>query len=243
VTTLPPIHRELLVNADPESAFAVFTDRIGQWWPLAEHGVFGAGATVGFEDGAIVERSPEGESTWWGRVTRWEPGESVAFSWHPGGDPDNASSVTVTFAARGAQTLVTLEHSGWEVYADPDVTRSEYDQGWPTVLDRYRDDVSASAPSTWVALWHRPGPGASESVFADPRFAEHVAFIDRMDEAGYLVAAGPLSDVDGEGLTILRLPGEGLLERATQLATEDDLSVSGGLLAVTVRPWRVIKSE
>jgi uncharacterized protein YciI len=61
-------------------------------------------------------------------------------------------------------------------------------------------------------------------------------FLDGMSEAGYLVAAGPLADIDGEGLTILRLPGDGLVARATQLATEDDLSVSGGLLAVTVRP-------
>jgi uncharacterized protein YciI/uncharacterized protein YndB with AHSA1/START domain len=242
VTTLPPIHREVLVDADPERAFAVFTDRIGHWWPLAEHGVYGVGATVGFEDGAIVERSPEGEPARWGQVTRWEPGEAVAFSWHPGGDPDKASTVIVTFLSRGAQTLVILEHSGWEVYVDPDAARSEYDQGWPPVLDRYRDDVSSSVPSTWVALWHRPGPGAPANVFADPRFADHVAFLDRMNEAGFLVAAGPLPDIDGEGLTILRLPGDGLLQRATQLATEDDLSVSGGLLAVTVRPWRVIKS-
>ncbi len=242
MTSLPPIRRELLVDADPQRAFAVFTDRIGQWWPLAEHGVFGPDATVRFEDGAIVERSPEGVPTLWGRVTRWEPGEAVAFSWHPGDDPDKASAVTVTFVARGRQTLVTLEHSGWEVYSEPDVARSEYDQGWPVVLGRYGDDVSSSAPSTWVALWHRPAPGAAANVFADPRFADHVAFLDRMNEAGYLVAAGPLSDVHGEGLTILRLPGEGSLEWATELATKDDLSVSGGLLAVTVRPWRVIKS-
>ena len=38
-----------------------------------------------------------------------------------------------------------------------------------------------------------------------------MAFLNRMHEAGYLVAAGPLTDAAGEGMTILRLPGAGRL--------------------------------
>jgi uncharacterized protein YciI len=49
--------------------------------------------------------------------------------------------------------------------------------------------------------------------------------------------AGPMSDRAGEGMTILRLPGPEQLGTATKLATEDDASVAGGFLAVTVRPW------
>jgi uncharacterized protein YciI len=64
-----------------------------------------------------------------------------------------------------------------------------------------------------------------------------------MREAGFLVAAGPLADADGEGMTILRLPGSGQLSTATRLATEDDVSVSIGFLAVTVRPWHVLMHE
>lgn len=41
-------------------------------------------------------------------------------------------------------------------------------------------------------------------------------------------------------MTILRLPGEDQLDKAIQLATEDDVSVATGFLAVTVRPWQVI---
>jgi hypothetical protein len=41
-------------------------------------------------------------------------------------------------------------------------------------------------------------------------------------------------------MTILRLPGSGQLGTATRLATEDDASVVAGLLAVTVRPWKVV---
>ena len=65
-------------------------------------------------------------------------------------------------------------------------------------------------------------------------------FLSRMQEAGYLVAAGPLTDEPGAGLAILRLPGEGQFETAVRLATEDDPSVACGFFTVTVRPWRVI---
>lgn len=95
---------------------------------------------------------------------------------------------------------------------------------------------------TWVALLHRPSPDGplDGNVFDDPRFAEHVAFLRRMSEAGYLVAAGPFSDALGHGLTILRLPGTDQLGLAAELATQDDKSVVSGLFDVTIRPWNVL---
>ena len=93
-----------------------------------------------------------------------------------------------------------------------------------------------------MALLHRPGPAAPQdgSLFADPRFGAHIQFLSRMQEAGYLVAAGPLTDEPGAGMAILRLPGEGQFETAVRLATENDPSVACGFFTVTVRPWRVI---
>jgi len=64
-----------------------------------------------------------------------------------------------------------------------------------------------------------------------------------MREAGYLVAAGPLADEDGAGMTILRLPGAGRLEEARRLATEDDSSVASGFFTVAVRPWQVVLTQ
>ena len=241
MSTVPPIRREILVDADPAAAFEVFTDGLGQWWPLDEHSAHGKDATVAFEDGQIVERSPDGEAAAWGTITRWEPPAAVAFTWHPGRPAERAGHVEVTFAAEGAQTLVRLEHTGWDAFDDPAAARAEYEHGWPLVLDRYREHAGG-AGETWVALLHRPGPAAPRtgSLFEDPRFGQHVAFLNRMREAGYLILAGPPGDAAGEGMTILRLPGDGRLGTATRLATEDDASVAGGFLAVTVRPWRVM---
>jgi uncharacterized protein YciI len=103
--------------------------------------------------------------------------------------------------------------------------------------------VSAGAPpgDTWVALLHRPADGTpGEQVVADARFGDHLAFLQRMANAGYLVAAGPLADRPGEGMTILRLPGDDRLAEAARLATEDDASVASGFFTVEVRPWRVV---
>jgi hypothetical protein len=141
MSTLPPIRREVLVGADPATAFDVFTVGIGRWWPLKELSVYGAGATVAFVDGEIVERSAEGEAAVWGTVTRWEPPVAVAFTWHPGKAPERASQVEVTFTATEGGTLVTLAHGGWEVFDDPGTACDEYNRGWAKVLDLYRDEV------------------------------------------------------------------------------------------------------
>src|SRR5262249_4220896 len=157
-----------------------------------------------------------------------------------------ASQVTVTFRAAGDQTLVVLEHAGWDVFADPVAARAEYEHGWPEVLRLYQaftvpgtaqvgqdvraDQAAASdqggesdgaGEATWVALVHRAGPAASPdiSLFAQPQFRDHIDFLQRMAGQGYLVAAGPLPDEPGAGMAILRLPGEDRLAEATRLAT------------------------
>ncbi len=61
MSTVPPIRREILVDANPETAFEVFTARVGKWWPVEDKSVYGAGTTVAFEDGQIIERSAVGQ--------------------------------------------------------------------------------------------------------------------------------------------------------------------------------------
>jgi uncharacterized protein YciI len=98
---------------------------------------------------------------------------------------------------------------------------------------------------TWVVLLHTPGPQAPKtgSLFEAPGFGDHAAFLQRMQDAGYLVAAGPLTDTAASGMTILRLPGPDRFEEAVALATGDDRSVAGGFFDCEVRPWRVVLSS
>jgi uncharacterized protein YndB with AHSA1/START domain/uncharacterized protein YciI len=238
--TVAPLRRAVIVEANPETAFAVFTANFGSWWPLAEYGVYGDG-TVEMADGEIVEVSAAGEKVNWGSITAWDPPQRLAFSWHPSPDADAPSSqVEVQFTDLDGRTLVVLVHSGWEAYDDPQAMRDSYGNGWPGVLAAY--DATISGDQVYVALQHRPGPAADPDtvLFNQPGFSEHMAFISRMRKRGFLVAAGPLTESDGEGMTVLRLPADAGLAEATRLATEDDRSVASGFFTVDVRPWQVM---
>ena len=139
-----PVRREVIVNAGPPRAFTLFTDRIGAWWPLDTHSVFGDG-TVAFEADVLVERSGERESVW-GEVRRWDAPHGLALTWHPGYGSQHATEIEVAFTPVADQTLVTLVHGGWERMTDPDASAAEYGAGWPGVLARYRellDEVGA----------------------------------------------------------------------------------------------------
>jgi uncharacterized protein YciI len=94
-------------------------------------------------------------------------------------------------------------------------------------------------PEQWFALLHTPGPAlpAGQSVFDHPGIAEHFAFLQQLAADGLLVAAGPLTDSDGDGLTVIRA---GSAEQAQQLAEQRDGSVRAGVLRVQVRPWQVV---
>jgi uncharacterized protein len=96
-----------------------------------------------------------------------------------------------------------------------------------------------SEPRQWFVLLHQPGPEvpAGTSVFDHPGIADHYAFLQRRRDDGSLVAAGPLVDTDGEGMTILATDSE---QTAWRLAEQDDQSVRDGVLKVTVRPWQVV---
>ena len=65
-------------------------------------------------------------------------------------------------------------------------------------------------------------------------------FLQRRAAVGALVAAGPLPDEPGSGMTVLSVAD---LDTATRLATEDDQAVVTGVLEVQVRPWHVVMAR
>jgi uncharacterized protein YndB with AHSA1/START domain len=137
-TTTAPLLRTVTVAVPVERAFDVFTRRIGDWWPLRAHSCFGeTSAGVTFEGDRLVERSTSGDEAVWGEVTAWEPPTRIAYTWHPGyADDDPRTEVEVRFVARGASTVVEVEHRGWErLGARAHEARASYANGWPTVLE------------------------------------------------------------------------------------------------------------
>jgi uncharacterized protein YndB with AHSA1/START domain len=132
------IRKSVTVRRPLEEAFALFTDRIDTWWPLATHSIYEERAkTAVFEGrpgGRLYEISVDGDEGVWGTVSVWEPPRRIVYSWHPGRDEETAQEVEIEFVAEGDGTRVEMEHRGWERAPEK---RAGYDTGWDFVLGRY----------------------------------------------------------------------------------------------------------
>jgi uncharacterized protein YndB with AHSA1/START domain len=144
------VRRQIVVEAPIDKAFAVFTERFGDFKP-PEHNLLASPiAETVFEPrvgGHIYDRGQDGSECHWARVLVYEPPQRVVFSWDIGPtwqvetEPENTSEVEVLFTAEGPErTRVELEHRnldrhgpGWESVRDG----VGHDAGWPLYLDRY----------------------------------------------------------------------------------------------------------
>jgi uncharacterized protein YndB with AHSA1/START domain/uncharacterized protein YciI len=245
--SLPPLRRQVLVGCDTATAYRLWLDDIGTWWPLERFSCFGDGARVSFQGEQIIETAPSGETALWGSITEAREPSLLSFTWHPGRDAAQATHVTVSFTPTSdeAATLVTLVHTGWEALADPAAGRAEYGEGWLEVLDRLPDTPGSAdgGKELWFVLEHRPGPSAPPGgVFGSADFAKHVEFLSSLRGEGVLMAGGSLPDDPDCGMTVVRVPDASTGRRVLQAAQSADGSVASGLLEVRIRPWRVAMS-
>ena len=144
MATIEAVTKELSLRCSPERAFDVFTTRAAEWWPLRTHSVGGDETdTVVFEPrvgGRIYEKTRQGAEHLWGTVTAWDPPRGFACTWHPGLDPDQPTTLAVSFDATPDGTLARLVHAGWERLGDAGLeTRNGYNSGWDGVLALYAD--------------------------------------------------------------------------------------------------------
>lgn len=144
------VRRQITVPAPIEHAFAMFTERFGDFKP-PEHNLLAVPiAETVFEPrvgGHIVDRGTDGSECRWARVLAYDPPRRVVFSWDIGPswqletDPEHTSEVEVRFTAETPdRTRVELEHRnldrhgpGWQAVADGIAD----DAGWPLYLARY----------------------------------------------------------------------------------------------------------
>ncbi|HXL90116.1 MAG TPA: SRPBCC family protein [Streptosporangiaceae bacterium] len=148
--TTTVVRRQIAVQASIERAFAVFTERFGEFKP-PEHNMLKVPiAETVFEPrvgGHIYDRGGDGSECRWARILAYDPPDRVVFSWDISPqwqietEPDNTSEVEVRFTAQApGRTLVELEHRnidrhgpGWQAVADGVAD----DAGWPLYLSRY----------------------------------------------------------------------------------------------------------
>jgi uncharacterized protein YndB with AHSA1/START domain len=119
------VRKVVNVQAPPEIAWRVFTEKMGTWWPLAVYKIGKANAVDAvvepYVGGRWYERGDDGSTCDWGRVLVWEPPSRLVLSWDITADwqPDPAlnTEIEVRFIAGGiADTRVEFEHRRLDRY-------------------------------------------------------------------------------------------------------------------------------
>jgi hypothetical protein len=137
-----PLQISFEVACPAEHAFAMWTSRIGTWWP-SDHTVSGDPELSVFLEGGvggrIYERTAKGVEHDWGVVTVWDPPTRLGYLWRLGREQPDATEVEVRFVAQDAATTrVEIEHRGWERLGDvADVWRDRNRVGWETLLPHF----------------------------------------------------------------------------------------------------------
>jgi hypothetical protein len=159
------------VGVDPDAAFAIFTEEIGQWWRAGPINWNDNRHAVGIriEPGVggrwiEVTDAQTGEGFEAGRISVWEPGARLAFAYRDAGHRIDGTQVEVRFEPVPGGTRVTLEHSGWDLVS-PDVAataRQAKRYGWANILLWY---------SEW-AFWGSPRRVAQSALAASSREAQ-----------------------------------------------------------------------
>jgi uncharacterized protein YndB with AHSA1/START domain len=151
------VKKSILVEAPQAHAFAVFTERHGAWWPLADKHIGKVAAETAIMEpragGRWFERGVDGSETEWGRVLVWEPPHRLVLAWEISAqwqhDPGLVTEVEVRFIAAGPRTTrVELEHRHLERYGDQAERMQSgigSEGGWPSILKDFA--AAATAPA------------------------------------------------------------------------------------------------
>jgi uncharacterized protein YndB with AHSA1/START domain len=150
-TETEAIRRSITVDCPVEHAFATFTDRIHDWWPLETYSIeAGEGGSkpesVIFDGpgGRLYERTTKGEELEWAHVTAFEPPHRFVLAWNPSREERPRTEIEVTFTDEDGKTRVDLEHRGWANLGEQaGEMRQGYDSGWSSVLAGYGESASS----------------------------------------------------------------------------------------------------
>ena len=136
------VRKSIVVGVPPEAAWSTYTERIGEWWPLATYSIHGERARTalfeGGQGGRLYERTASGEEAHWAEILAWEPPSRLVLLWQVNPDSPAPTEIEIRFPPEGDGTRVELEHRGWERLGDAaEGARAHYESGWDTLLEPY----------------------------------------------------------------------------------------------------------
>ncbi len=121
------VRKRLVVKAPQATAWRVFTEKLGTWWPLAHYKIGKAKAVDAVLEprvgGRWYERGDDGSTCDWGRVLTWEPPARLVLTWDIDAnwqfDPNLGTELEVRFIAESPTTTrVELEHRHLDRYGE-----------------------------------------------------------------------------------------------------------------------------
>ena len=150
---LTTINKQIAVEASQKTAFEVFTNQMGLWWPASGHADDCPMVKVGLEPhtgGRWFGLGHNGQERELGKVLSYDPYALFALDWQIDGnmdfDPDLHTEVRVEFIATGEKsTLVKLTHSNIERLGD---AANGINEGWGEIMDIYKAFATQSFSTT-----------------------------------------------------------------------------------------------
>jgi uncharacterized protein YndB with AHSA1/START domain len=121
------VRKIVRVDASQATAWRVFTEKMGAWWPLENYKIGRAKAVDAVIEprvgGRWYERGDDGSTCDWGRVLVWEPPSRLVLTWDISADwqpdPNLKTELELRFIADGTdRTQVELEHRNLDRYGE-----------------------------------------------------------------------------------------------------------------------------
>ena len=132
-----PLTYEYDLRCGAGQAFAIYTERISEWWEPRYSGNAETLQAVTIEPsvgGRVYATHDDIGEHLWGEVTVWEPGRRLVHTFTLAQDPQHPSEVAVEFLPRELGCTVRFAHGGW---AEASAAVREKFGDWPVMLDRF----------------------------------------------------------------------------------------------------------
>ena len=144
-----PVRKSVRVHRTQGEAFQLFTEHIDRWWPVE---IFSRAADEQYGEGVKVERvvfeqraggrlyevTSDGIEGVWADVLTYEPPSRIVLAWKPNDRREPPTEVEILFEPEGDETIVNLEHRGWDELGDRAAeAREGHDGGWQLPLERF----------------------------------------------------------------------------------------------------------
>ena len=150
-----PLRKTILVQANVDRAFRVFTDEFDTWWPRTHHigkSPMKKAIIEGRAGGRCYTEQEDGTECSWGTVLVWEPPRRFVMAWqitHEWGyEPDLAKSseVEIRFTPEtDGSTRIDLEHRHFERHG-PNGKMMRHSvsapNGWAGILQLYKNQIN-----------------------------------------------------------------------------------------------------